>query len=97
MNSMLSMYGRPTVIFDAHDKVHREWAHTFMKTRSWQGCPVQFALPMGDDNVYGMIMRQLTAYYIGREFGALPKDEYDMALEAARRQSPQIVWRKNNK
>jgi hypothetical protein len=52
---------------------------------------------MGDDNVYVMIMRQLTAYYIGREFGALPLDEYDLALEAARRQSPQIVWRKSNK
>lgn len=97
MNSMLSMYGRPTVIFDVTDKTHREWAHAFMKTRSWRGCPVQFALPVGDDNVYTMIMRLLTTYYIQKEFGPLPKDEYDHALDQALSLSPKIAWRKSNK
>jgi hypothetical protein len=97
MNSMLSMYGRPTVIFDVSDKTHREWAHTFMKNRTWSGCPVQFALPVGEDNVYTMMMRLLTGYYIQKEFGELPKDDYDRALADALKHSPKIVWRKHNK
>lgn len=90
MNSMLSLYGRPTVIFDVRNKEHRKMAHQFLIKRSWSGCPVQFALPIGEDNVYSMIMRLMTAYYAQKEFGPIPKHESDIMRESIVANAPQV-------
>lgn len=92
MTMMLNLYGRPTVVFDVKNKQHRKMAHQFLKIRSWKECPVQFALPIGEDNVYTMIMRLMTEYYSQKEFGALPKSEFDVMREKIVAEAPQIVW-----
>lgn len=94
MNSVLSLYSRPTVVFDVKNKQHRRMAYEFLRTRSWRDCPVQFALPIGEDNVYTMIMRLMTEYYIQREFGRLKQDEFELWREKIVANSPQIVWSK---
>jgi hypothetical protein len=97
MNSMLSMYSRPTVVFDVTNKQHRQWAHRFMTARSWSGCPVQFALPHSEDNVYTMLMRQLTRHYIQKEFGALPQDEHEDHIARIVAESPQLILKERNR
>lgn len=97
MNSMLNMYGRPTVMFDVKNKQHRQWAWEFMKRRSWGGCPVRFALPIGEDNVYTMSMRLMTRHYAQKEFGELPINEHDQWQEQLVASAPQVVWRKENR
>lgn len=92
MTMMLNLYGRPTVVFDVKNKQHRKMAHQFLKNRSWRECPVQFALPIGEDNVYTMIMRLMTEYYSQKEFGPLPKHDFDVIREKIVAEAPQIVW-----
>lgn len=95
MNSMLSLYGRPVVMFDVNNKEHRRMAHKFLCERSWGECPVRFALPIGEDNVYSMIMRLLTQYYSAKEFGPIPKHESDIMRESIVANAPQVVWTKD--
>ena len=94
MSSMLNLYGRPTVVFDVNNKEHRRMAHEFLKTRSWGSCPVRFCLPIGEDNVYTMVMRLMTEYYAQKEFGPIPKHESEILREQIVAKAPQIVWRK---
>jgi len=97
MASMLKLYSRPTVLFDVKNKDHRRMAQEFLVNRSWRGCPVQFALPIGEDNVYTMIMRLLTQYYAEKEFGAIPRHDMDVIHEQIVANAPQIVWRKEQR
>lgn len=94
MPGMLNLYGRPMVVFDVQNKEHRRMAHHFLKTRTWRDCPVQFALPIGEDNVYTMIMRLMTEFYTQREFGPLPVDEMEYRRKEIVANAPQIVWSK---
>ena len=94
MSSMLRLYSRPTVVFDVRLKEHRRMAHQFLTTRSWRDCPVQFALPIGEDNVYTMIMRLMTEYYTQREFGPIPLHESERRRENIVANAPQIRWAK---
>jgi len=97
MNSMLRLHVRPTVMFDVKNKEHRRMAHNFLKNRSWKDCPVQFSLPIGEDNVYTMMMRLMTEYYTQKEFGPLPKQDFDYVREQLVANAPQIVWRQENR
>ncbi len=65
------------MIFDASNAQHRKWAHRFLKDRNWSGCPVLFVLFNGDDNVISLIQRELTRYYLAKEFGRIPMDHHD--------------------
>jgi len=94
MNSMLSLYGRPVVMFDVKNKEHRRMAHRFLVERSWGGCPVRFALPIGEGNVYSMVMRLLTQYYSAKEFGPIPQDDSDRWREDLVANTPQVEWRR---
>lgn len=97
MSTMLKLYTRPTVIFDVKNKEHRKMAHQFLTRRSWTNCPVQFALPIGEDNVYTMIMRLMTEYYSQKEFGPLPRQDTDYLREQIVVNAPQVVWRKDRR
>lgn len=97
MSSILHLYGRPTVVFDVNNKEHRRMAHQFLVERSWGGCPVRFCLPIGEDNVYSMIMRLLTQYYSAKEFGPIPKHETEYLREQIVANAPQVVWRKERR
>ncbi len=68
MNLVMDTLVRPTVLFDPTDSEHRAWALAFLETRSWNGCPVMFALPKSEPNVYTMITRELSLYYLQKEF-----------------------------
>lgn len=76
MNSILRATSRPVVLFDVTNPQHRKWGYDFIKHRTWRDCPVMFALPHSEDNVYTMIMRLMTEYYAAKEFSVdhKPKD-----------------------
>ena len=75
MNSILRTKQRPTILFDVTDQQHRKWAYDFIKHRTWRDCPVMFALPHSEDNVYSMLMRLMTEYYADKEFGVAQKPQ----------------------
>ncbi len=84
MNSVLKTHTRPTILFDVTDPQHRKWAYDFIKHRTWRDCPVMFALPHSEDNVYSMLMRMMTEYYAEKEFGVAQKPQ-DATVHKLRR------------
>ena len=90
MTTVARLYNRPVILFNVKDRKHRQWAHQFIKDRSWKNCPVQFGLPIGEDNVFTMIQRELTRHYLQKEFGALPKTEHDAMLEVLVAKTPRV-------
>ncbi len=84
MNTVLRTKIRPTVIFDVKDPQHRKWAYDFIKHRTWRDCPVMFALPQSEDNVYNMLMRLMSEYYSEMEFGVAQKPQ-DAKIHKLRR------------
>lgn len=93
-NNLLSAYARPHVIFDASNAQHRKWAHQFLKNRNWSKCPVQFVLFNGDDNVISLINRELTRYYLGKEFGRIALDHQDRNYQRLLDELPSIEYSK---
>ena len=67
--SRLSLYGRQWVVFDAHNKQHREWFAAFQARRSWAHCPVRFIIDNENGDLLTMIQRRLIEYYTDQEFG----------------------------
>ncbi len=90
MASMLDGFRRPAVIFNRANKQHRKWAHQFLKDRGWRNCPVQFILPEGEGDQVRMIMRELSRYYLSKEFGALPMDDHEYNYQRHIETMPQI-------
>ena len=72
MNTVMQTRVRPTVLFDVEDPRHREWAYNFIERKTWSGCPVMFALPQSEPSVYTMITRELSQYYLRKEFQQKP-------------------------
>ena len=66
--SKLALYGRPHVVFDSKNKLHREWFADFNKSRSWGNCPVRFVIDNDTGDLITMIQRQLIQYYVDKEF-----------------------------
>lgn len=59
---------RPVEIFDAHNKQHREWVITFMRTGSWRHCPVKFEVKALSIDTCNTMFRQLLEHYSSNEF-----------------------------
>jgi hypothetical protein len=93
-NNLLSAYARPHVIFDSSNAQHRKWAHRFLKDRNWSGCPVQFVLFNGDDNVISLIQRELMRFYLVKEFGRVPLDDHDRNYQKWVAELPSVEYSK---
>ena len=66
--SVLELSGRPYVVFDPADKLHRSYYHNFVLTKSWGACPVRFVVPEDHGDLVTMIQRSLVKFYVEREF-----------------------------
>jgi len=66
--SVLELSGRPYVVFDPADKLHRSYYHNFVLTHSWGHCPVRFVVPEDHGDLVTMIQRSLVKFYVEREF-----------------------------
>ena len=73
--SRLSLFGRPYVVFDATNKNHRNFYHTFAVTGSWGSCPVRFVVDDDHGDLITMIQRNLIRYYSDKEFGPVVKEQ----------------------
>ena len=82
--SVLELSGRPYVVFDPADKLHRSYYYNFVKTSSWGLCPVRFVVPEDHGDLVTMIQRSLVKFYVEREFKSVVK-------------SPQALVRKKRK
>jgi hypothetical protein len=71
--SKLQLFGRPFVVFDAHNKNHRKYFADFQANRSWGACPVRFVIDDENGDLVTMIQRKLIDYYTKREFGNLSR------------------------
>jgi hypothetical protein len=69
--SRLQLFGRPWVVFDAHNKEHRKWFANFNKYGAWGRCPVRFVVNDSHGDLVTQIQRELIAHYVGREFGKI--------------------------
>ena len=67
--SKLQLFGRPWVVFDAHNKQHRKWFAQFTKQHTWGQCPVRFVIDEDSGDLITMIQRRLIEFYVEREFG----------------------------
>ncbi len=65
--SKLGLYVRPIVLFDAGNKLHRQWATRFITTGTWGDCPVRFAVEDDHGNLIGHIQRELIMWYAAQE------------------------------
>ena len=71
--SKLQLFGRPFVVFDAHNKNHRKYFAEFQANHSWGQCPVRFVIDDENGDLVTMIQRKLIDYYTRREFGNLSR------------------------
>jgi hypothetical protein len=71
--SRLALFGRPFVVFDPTNKLHRSYYHDFVQTSSWGQCPVRFVVPEDHGDLITMIQRSLIAYYVNKEFKVVAK------------------------
>ena len=72
--SHLDIARRPTIEFDATNKIHRRWVSEFLQSRAWNHCPVRFIVLDDSASTISVIQRQLTEYYIKKEFGKITID-----------------------
>ena len=72
--SRLELYGRPLVLFDAHNAEHRQLFNNFLATGSWALCPYRFAVAEDHGYLIGHIQMELLKYYMGREFKGVVKE-----------------------
>ena len=71
--SILLFNGRPWTVFDAHNRLHRQWFADFQRDRTWGSCPVRFISDDAAGDLLTMIQRRLIAYYTAKEFGSRKK------------------------
>jgi hypothetical protein len=69
--SKLQLFGRPYVVFDAHNKKHRSYFAEFQRRCSWGTCPVRFVVDDDNGDLITMIQRRLIEYYTNKEFGRI--------------------------
>lgn len=70
--SLLEMYKRPVVVFDAKNAEHRKWFAHFARNHTWKGCPVRFVVTdstgqLTNNLIVGMT-DQVAHFYLNQEF-----------------------------
>jgi hypothetical protein len=63
-----SKYVRPTEVFVASNKKHREYYLQYMATNSWGNCPIQLKSADSTLSLATYAREQLIRYYISKEF-----------------------------
>jgi hypothetical protein len=69
--STLNLCGRPYVIFDPCDVLHRQYYHEFVTRSHWGHCPVRFAVADDHGDLITMIQRSLVKHYVNAEFAVV--------------------------
>ncbi len=59
---------RPTVIFDASIKEHRQYFSKFIIEHRWGDCPVKFETRPTVGNLVPVLIAQVAEYYLRQEF-----------------------------
>lgn len=67
--SRLALHGRPWIVFNAKNKLHRKWFAEFNKSSQWGRCPVRFVVNEDHGDLITQIQRELIQYYVDKEFG----------------------------
>jgi hypothetical protein len=65
--SKLGLHVRPIVLFDASNKLHRQWVTKFIETGHWGECPVRFAVEDDHGFLLGHLQRKLILWYAEQE------------------------------
>jgi len=69
--SVLKLYGRPYVSFDATNRDHRRYFAEFINTGGWGKCPVRFVIEdQGTADLVAVMQRRVIQYYTSLEFKA---------------------------
>lgn len=64
----MSLQQRPWALFDPADKKHRAYFDTYLKTKSWKACPVQWLISDDSRDVVYHISKILVDHYTSAEF-----------------------------
>jgi hypothetical protein len=68
MNTKLDLFRKPVTAFNPENKLHRKYWAMFMRDQSWINIPVRFVLSDNAQDLVSMINKQLSDYYINKEF-----------------------------
>lgn len=64
----MSLHQRPWALFDPKNKDHRAYFNSFLKTRSWRDCPVQWIIGDDSQDIVHYISKVLVTHYASAEF-----------------------------
>jgi len=90
--SLLALYGRPWVVFNAKNREHRQWFAEFNKSGAWGRCPVRFVVNDDHGDLITQIQRELIQFYVDKEFGTL---ENPKIRGVANKQHNQVVQKRS--
>jgi hypothetical protein len=63
----MGLHVRPIVLFDASNKLHRQWVTKFIETGRWGDCPVRFTVKEEYGNMIAHIQKELLLWYSQQE------------------------------
>jgi len=76
--SKIQQYGRPFVTFDVENKEHRKIFHEILKYNTFGRSPVRFWLENEHNNLMNQISKDLSDYYLVKEFGSMKRKDEDI-------------------
>jgi hypothetical protein len=93
--SQLQLHGRPWVVFNPANRLHRKFYYEFVKSGTWGRCPYRFMVADDQGDVITMIQRSLIKYYVEREFNVAKKQQ--SMLQKNNKQSPPKIIKKTGR
>ena len=64
----INLAQRQWTLFDPKNKDHRAYFNSFLKTRSWKDCPVQWIIGDDSQDIVHYISKVLLEHYTSAEF-----------------------------
>jgi hypothetical protein len=64
----INLAQRQWTLFDPKNKDHRSYFNSFLKTRSWKDCPVQWIIGDDSQDIVHYISKVLLEHYTSAEF-----------------------------